>query len=115
MRYLIALLIPLSLIFFQSNSVSSAEILQIRGSTLLQIGDHNRTYTVKLVCVDVPSVNEKEATTWLRRQLPRTKRVNLYPQGVEGGILLARVGLIEGWQDLSKEMSENGLAKYTCN
>ena len=36
-------------------SVQAAEVLQVRSSSLLQVGDHNRNYTVQLACLEVPA------------------------------------------------------------
>lgn len=69
----------------------AAEVLQVRSGTLLQVGDHNRTYTVELACVAVPDGNEQAATDWLRAALPRRTKVNLRPVGNDGGTLVARV------------------------
>jgi hypothetical protein len=35
-------------------SVQAAEVLQVRSGTVLQVGDHNRTYTVELACLTIP-------------------------------------------------------------
>ena len=69
----------------------AAEVLQVRSGTLLQVGDHNRTYTVELACLAVPEGNEQAATDWLRAALPRRTKVNLRPVGNDGGTLVARV------------------------
>ncbi len=69
----------------------AAEIQQVRGATLLQLGDSNRSYTVRLACVNVPADQEEQATVWLRRFAPRGTRVNLRPIGEEQGALVARV------------------------
>ena len=47
--------------------VQAAEVLQVRSSSLLQVGDHNRTYTVALACSAVDASQEAEATAWLRQ------------------------------------------------
>lgn len=69
----------------------AAEIQQVRGATLLQLGDSNRSYTVRLACVNVAVDQEDQATIWLRRFAPRGTRVNLRPIGEEKGTLVARV------------------------
>jgi len=69
----------------------AAEVLQVRGSTLLQLGDQNRSYTVQLACVEVAEAQQAEAVAWLRQAVPRHTRVNLRPMGQNHGVLLARV------------------------
>jgi hypothetical protein len=77
-------------------ALQAAEVLQVRSGTLLQIGDGNRNYTVRLACLDVTPEANAEAVAWLRQQLPRRSRVNLRPVGSEDGILVARVSRLEG-------------------
>ena len=67
--------------------VQAAEVLQVRSSSLLQVGDHNRTYTVALACSAVDASQEAEATAWLRQELPRRRKVNLRPVGSSDGQL----------------------------
>ena len=74
-----------------TGSAQAAEVLQVRSGTVLQVGDHNRTYTVELACVAVPDGSEQAATDWLRAALPRRTKVNLRPVGNDGGTLVARV------------------------
>jgi len=92
----------------------AAEVLQVRTSSLLQVGDHNRTYTVQLACVDVTAEAESEAVGWLRQQLPRRRRVNLRPVGSRDGQLLARVTPLGDSTDLSTGLVAAGLAGNSC-
>lgn len=94
---------------------NAAEVLQVRTSSLLQVGDHNRTYTVQLACVDVTAEAETEAVGWLRQQLPRRRRVNLRPVGSRDGQLLARVTPLGDSIDLSAGLVAAGLAANSCS
>jgi endonuclease YncB( thermonuclease family) len=87
----------------------AAEVLQVRSGHLLQVGDHNRTYTVELACLAIPPGGEAAATAWLRNGLPRRTRVNLRPQGTHDGTLLAQVQPLQGG-DLSDGLIAAGLA-----
>jgi endonuclease YncB( thermonuclease family) len=93
-------------------SASAAEVLQVRNGTLLQVGDHNRTYTVRLACVDVPTNGEEAASEWLRKELPRRTKVNLRPIENRDGTLVARVQPLSGNSsiDLSEGLVAAGLA-----
>ena len=93
----------------------AAEVLQVRTSSLLQVGDRNRTYTVQLACVDVTADAETEAVGWLRQQLPRRRRVNLRPVGSRDGQLLARVTPLGESVDLSAGLVAAGLAGDSCS
>ena len=94
---------------------SAAEVLQVRSSRLLQVGDHNRTYTVELACAAVDPSREAEAVSWLRTQLPRRRRVNLRPVGTRDGQLLARVTPIGEALDLSSGLVAESLAADSCS
>ena len=94
--------------------VQAAEVLQVRSSALLQVGDHNRTYTVALACSAVDPSHESEATAWLRQELPRRRKVNLRPVGSSEGQLMARVTPIGSDRDLSSGLIAAGLASNSC-
>ncbi len=94
--------------------VQAAEVLQVRNSSLLQVGDRNRTYTVVLACAAVDASREAEATAWLRQELPRRRRVNLRPVGSSEGQLKARVTPIGAERDLSTGLIAAGLASDSC-
>ncbi|WP_413442454.1 nuclease [Synechococcus sp. MIT S1220] len=107
----------LALIFWLLIAVkplAAAEVLQVRTASLLQVGDHNRTYTVELPCIAVPEAGEAAAVAWLREQLPRRRRVNLRPVGSHEGQLLARVTPIGESIDLSVGLISAGLATDSC-
>ena len=108
-----AVLIGFCLLFW-AIPVSAAEVLQVRSSSLLQVGDHNRTYTVELACVAVDPSQELEAVSWLREQLPRRRRVNLRPVGSRDGQLLAKVTPIGDSADLSTGLVAASLAADSC-
>ena len=93
--------------------VAAAEVLQVRGPALLQLGDGNRSYTVELACVQVPPDSQQQAMAWMRQQLPRHSRVNLRPLGQRDGVLLARISRLAGGapQDLAEAMVGAGLAE----
>ena len=95
--------------FGLAQGAAAAEVLQVRSGTLLQVGDHNRTYTVELACLTVPTADEQAAVDWLRNSLPRRTKVNLRPVGNENGVLLAHVQPLSG-SDLGNGLIDAGLA-----
>ncbi len=110
-----ALLIGLVILLcFESEEIFAAEILQIRSSSVIQIGDNNRVYTIKLACLDTESSDEKEVRDWLRRELPRKMKVNIRPRGSMDGLLLASLTPIGEDHELSESIADAGLAKYGC-
>ncbi|MEB3266463.1 MAG: hypothetical protein VKN13_07610 [Cyanobacteriota bacterium] len=91
----------------------AAEVLQVRGADLLQVGDHNRSYPVTLACLSLEPEQREPATAWLRQQLPRRTRVNLRPIGSTNGVLLARVSVVNPRSvgDLGEGLITAGLAQ----
>ena len=57
--------------------VNSAEILQIKSSNTILVGDQNRNLTIGLFCVDVNENDEIEATNLLKSQFPRGSKVKI--------------------------------------
>ncbi|MEB3235619.1 MAG: nuclease, partial [Cyanobacteriota bacterium] len=72
------------------------------------VGDQNRSYGVALACLELSDAQQGAATDWLRRSLPRRTRVNLKPQGVEGGLLVARVERLDRSTDIASDLVAAG-------
>ena len=96
------------LIFLNPVLVNSAEILQIKSSNTILVGDQNRNLTIKLYCVDVNKNDEFEATNLLKSEFPRGSKVKIKPFGFNDNVLLAKVFNIKG----TKEMTELLVAKH---
>ena len=96
------------------SKVYAAEILQVTNSSLLLIGDNNRTYTVKIACTEVSPDLEEKSVYWLKKQLPRHTKVNLKPKGSVDGILIAKVIPFNSDIDISEKYINEGLAKNKC-
>ena len=92
---IVAILLAIPVLLVAPWPAQAAEVLQVRSGSVLQIGDGNRNYTVRLACLGVTPEANTEAVAWLRQQLPRRSRVNLRPVGSEDGILVARVSRLE--------------------
>ncbi|WP_094554526.1 hypothetical protein [Synechococcus sp. 1G10] len=90
---------------------AAAEVLQVRSGVLLQVGDQNRSYPVQLGCISVTPEHSRAAEDWLRQELPRRTRVNLRPLGSADGVLLARVQVLRGGDDLGSGLISAGLAQ----
>tara|TARA_Y100001968_G_C19033502_1_gene560976 strand:- start:149 stop:502 length:354 start_codon:yes stop_codon:yes gene_type:complete len=109
-----SLLIFLVLFVFGLSPIYAAEVLQVRGGSLLLIGDNNRTYNVELACVQLSPSQEASAIEWLREKSPRRTRVNLRPFGAKDGLLIARVTPIGKKVDLNQGLVDAGFAKNSC-
>ena len=109
----VILILLISFFCFYSE-VYAAEILQVTSSSVLLIGDHNRTYTVKLACTEISADLEEKSFKWLKKQLPRYTKVNLKPKGSVDGILVARIIPFNSNIDISEKYINEGLAKNKC-
>ena len=107
------LLLFISFFYFYSD-VDAAEILRVTSSSVLLVGDHNRTYTVKLACTVVSPDLEDKSVNWLKKQLPRHTKVNLKPEGSVDGVLIARVIPFNSDSDISQKYINEGLAEDNC-
>ncbi len=101
-------------VFCFFSKVNAAEILQVTNSSLLLIGDHNRTYTVKIACTEISPDLEKKSLNWLKKQLPRHTKVNLKPKGSVDGVLVASVIPFNSNVDIAEEYVKEGLAINKC-
>ncbi len=100
----------LALLLAWPAAATAAEVFQVRGARLLQVGDGNRSYGVQLACVAVAPAQEDQAIAWLRQALPRRTRVNLRPMGEADGLLQARVIRLADNVDLGSGLIAAGLA-----
>ena len=111
--YTIIFILLISLFGFLSK-VDAAEILQVSSSSVLLIGDNNRTYTVKIACTEISPDLEEKSVEWLKKQLPRHTKVNLKPKGSVDGVLVAKVIPFNSDIDISQKYIKEGLAKDKC-
>ena len=108
------ILILLITFFCLSSKVNAAEILQVSSSNILLIGDHNRTYTVKLACTEISPDLEEKSIKWLKKELPRHTKVNLKPKGSINGVLVARVISFKSNVDITDKYISEGFATNKC-
>jgi len=107
LKKLSKILIIICLLFLNPVIVNSAEILQIKSSNNILVGDQNRNLTIGLFCVDVNEIDELEATNLLKSEFPRGSKVKIKPFGSKENVLLAKVFNIKS----NKEMTELLVAK----
>ena len=92
----------------------AAEILQVSSSSILLVGDNNRTYTVKIACTEISPDLEDKSVNWLRQQLPRHTKINLRPKGSVDGVLEAKIVVLDSDIDISEKYINEGLATNKC-
>jgi len=111
LKKLSKILIIICLIILNPVIVNSAEILQIKSSNTILVGDQNRNLNIGLFCVNVNENDEIEATNLLKSEFPRGSKVKIKPFGLQEDVLLAKVFNIKG----TKEMTELLVAKNLSN
>ena len=114
MKKLSNILVILGLIVFNPLLVNSAEILQIKSSNTILVGDQNRNLTIKLFCVDVNENDELEATNVLKSQFPRGSKVKIKPFGFKEDVLLAKVFNIKGNKEMTELLVAKDLIRENC-
>ena len=114
MKNLSKSLIIICLIFLNPLEVNSAEILQIKSSNTILVGDQNRNLTIRLFCVDVNENNELEATKLLKSQFPRGSKVKIKPFGFKENVLLAKVFDIKGSKEMTDLLVAKDLIRENC-
>ena len=114
MKKLSKFLIIVCLIILNPVMVKSAEILQIKSSKTILVGDQNRNLTIGLFCVDVNENDEIEATTLLKSEFPRGSKVKIKPLGFKENVLLAKVFNIKGTKEMTELLVAKDLTSEIC-
>ena len=114
MKKLFIFLIIICLIVFNPVIVYSAEILQIKSSNTILVGDQNRNLTIRLFCVDVKESDELEATNLLKSEFPRGSKVKIKPFGFKENVLLAKVFNIKGNKEMTDLLLDKDLTIENC-
>ena len=114
MKKLSKFLIILCLIVFNPVIVNSAEILQIKNSNTILVGEQNRHLTIGLFCVDVNENDEIEANNLLKSEFPRGSKVKIKPFGFKGNVLIAKVFNIKGTKEMTELLIANKLNSEIC-
>ena len=94
--------------------VGAAEVLQVSSSSILLIGDNNRTYTVKIACTEISPDLEERSVQWLKKELPRHTKVNLKPKGSINDMLVAKIIPFNSDIDITEKYINEGLAMNGC-
>ncbi|WP_288258408.1 hypothetical protein [uncultured Prochlorococcus sp.] len=114
MKKLSKIFLIIWLIILNPVIVNSAEILQIKSSNTILVGDQNRNLTIGLFCVDVNENDEIEATNLLKSEFPRGSKVKIKPFGFKENILIAKVFNIKGTKEMAELLVANNLSSEIC-
>jgi len=108
------ILIIVCLIVLNPLIVNSAEILQIKSSNSILVGDQNRNLTIGLFCVDVNENDEIEAINLLKSEFPRGSKVKIKPFGFKENVLIAKVFNIRGTKEMTELLVSKNLSSEIC-
>ena len=114
MKKLSKILIIFCLIILNPIVANSAEILQIKSSNTILVGDQNRNLTIRLFCIDVNENDELEATNLLKSEFPRGSKVKINPFGFKENVLLAKVFNIKGTKEMTELLVAKDLTSDIC-
>ena len=114
MKKLSKILIIACLIVLNPVIVYSAEILQIKSSNTILVGDQNRNLTIGLICVDVNENDELEATNLLKSEFPRGSKVKIKPFRSKENVLLAKVFNIKSNKEMTELLFAKDLTSEIC-
>ena len=114
MKKLSKIFIVACLIVLNPVIVNSAEILQIKSSNTILVGDQNRNLTIGLFCVEVNQNDELEATNLLKSEFPRGSKVKIKPFGFKENVLIAKVFNIKGTKEMTELLVVNNLSSEIC-
>ncbi len=114
MKNLSKFLIIICLNFLNPLIANSAEILQIKSSNTILVGDQNRNLTIELFCVNVNENDELQATNVLKSEFPRGSKVKIKPFGFKENVLLAKVFNIKGTEEMTELLVAKNLTSEIC-
>ena len=114
MKKLSKIFILVCFVFLNPVIVNSAEILQIKSSNTILVGDQNRNLTIRLFCADVNENEEIKATNLLKSEFPRGSKVKIKPFGFKDNVLLAKVFNIKGSKEMTELLVAKGLTSEIC-
>ena len=115
MKSFVFILIIFFLVVSNPIRTYSAEILQIKNSNIVLVGDQNRNLSIKLFCVDINDEEDEQiAINILKREFPRGSKVKIKPIGFKDNILVAKVFNIRETKEMSELLISKDLTKETC-
>jgi len=114
LKKLSKILIIVCLIVLNPVIVKSAEILQIKSSNIILVGDQNRNLTIGLSWVEVNENDELEAINLLKSEFPRGSKVKIKPFGFKDNVLLAKVFNIKGTKEMTELLVAKDLTSEIC-
>jgi len=114
LKKLSKILIIVCLIVVNPLIVDSAEILQIKSSNTILVGDQNRNLTIRLFCVDVNEKDDIKKTNILKSEFPRGSKVKIKPFGSKENVLLAKVFNIKSNKEMTELLVAESLTSEIC-
>jgi hypothetical protein len=102
------------LFFLSPFKVQPAEILQIKSSDSILLGDQNRNLVIRLFCANVNANDEIDAINFLKKEFPRGSKVKIKPMGYKDNVLTAKVFDVNGTKEMSELLISRNFTKKAC-
>ncbi len=115
MTKFVSILLIIILFLINPSFAQSAEMLQIKTSNTVLIGDQNRNLIVKLFCVNVDESNAEKAKELLKKNFPRGTKVKIKPYGTVDNNLLARVYNLNKNIEMTDLLISENLSANNCD
>ena len=92
-----------------------AEIIQIKATNDIVVGDQNRKLSISLPCIEVENENERVAIQILNKSFPRGTKIKIKPFSLNESILSAQVFRVDDKSEMSQILISNKLATNLCD
>ena len=103
------------MIFAKPAYLKSAEILQIKDSNTILIGDQNRNLSINLACSNADLEDESAALDLLRKRFPRGTKVKIRPLGFKDKNLIAKIYKLDENIEMNQLLYNNKLSEQVCD
>ena len=92
----------------------SAELLQIKDSNNILVGDQNRSLYLSLYCVNINENEEEKATEILKKNFPRGTKIKIKPYGSNGNKLLAKIFRVDDETEMTELLNNFYSSEKNC-
>ena len=92
----------------------AAELLQIKDTNTILIGDQNRSLSLSLYCIDINENEKQKATEILKKNFPKGTKVKIKPYGSNGNRLLAKIYRVDDETEMTQLLNTVDSPKKNC-
>tara|TARA_Y100000589_G_scaffold138829_1_gene132764 strand:+ start:55 stop:438 length:384 start_codon:yes stop_codon:yes gene_type:complete len=95
-------------------TANSAELLQIKDTNTILVGDQNRSLYLNLYCIDINENEKEKAIEILKRNFPRGTKVKIKPYGSDGNRLLAKIFKVDDETEMTELLKTFNSSEKNC-